>query len=110
MLVVIEHHSRRLIHFNVTAHPTAEWTRQQLREAVGYEERYAYLLHDRDTTFSAELDESIQRLGLRVSPGIDSKTFAPCRPRQYSADCITSTRWRRRDKIDSAKLRTVRLR
>ena len=27
VLVVIEHHSRRLIHFNVTAHPTAQWTR-----------------------------------------------------------------------------------
>ena len=40
VLVVIEHHSRRLIHFNVTVHPTAQWTRQQLREAVGYEERY----------------------------------------------------------------------
>ena len=63
VLVVIEHHSRRLIHFNVTGHPTAQWTRQQLREAVGYEERYAYLLHDRDTIFSAELDESIRRLG-----------------------------------------------
>jgi putative transposase len=66
VLVVIEHHSRRLIHFNVTAHPTAQWTRQQLREAVGYEEQYAYPLHDRDSIFSAELDRSIQRLGLRV--------------------------------------------
>ena len=66
VLVVIEHHSRRLIHFNVTAHPIAEWTRQQLREAVGYEEPYAYLLLDRDSIFSAELDESIQRLGLQV--------------------------------------------
>lgn len=66
VLVVIEHHSRRLIHFNVTAHPTAYWTRQQLREAVGYEERYAYLLHDSDSIFSTELDDSIQRLGLRV--------------------------------------------
>ena len=66
VLVVIEHHSRRLIHFNVTVHPTAEWTRHQLREAVGYEERYEYLLHDRDAIFSAELDESIRRLGLRA--------------------------------------------
>jgi putative transposase len=75
VLVVIEHHSRRLIHFNVTAHPTAQWTRQQLREAVGYEERYEYLLHVRDAIFSVELDESIRRLGLRVlkSP--------PCRPK-----------------------------
>ena len=65
-VLVIEHHSRRLIHFNVTAHPTAQWTRRQLREAVGREERYAYLLHERDSIFSAEVDESIQRLGLRV--------------------------------------------
>ncbi len=47
VLVVIEHHSRRLIHVNVTAHLTAQWTRQ-LREAVGYEKQYAYLLHDRE--------------------------------------------------------------
>jgi putative transposase len=57
---------RRLIHYNVTAHPSAQWTRQQLREAIGYERRYKYLIHDRDSIFSADLDESIQRLGLRV--------------------------------------------
>ena len=34
VLVVIEHRSRRLIHCNVTAHPTAAWTRQQLRQAL----------------------------------------------------------------------------
>jgi putative transposase len=80
VLVVIEHHSRRLIHFNVTAHPTAEWTRQQLREAVGYEERYRSLLHDRDTIFPAELDESIQRLGLHVlkSPPRSPEANAIC--------------------------------
>lgn len=44
VLVVIEHHSRKLVHVNVAAHPMAQWTRQQLREAVGYEERHAYLL------------------------------------------------------------------
>ena len=66
VLIVIEHHSRRLIHCNVTAHPSAQWTRQQLREALGYETRYEYLLHDRDSIFSADLDESVERLGLRV--------------------------------------------
>jgi putative transposase len=80
VLVVIEHHSRRLIHFNVTAHPSAQWTRQQLREAVGYEERYAYLLHDRDRVFSAEVDESVQRLDLRVlkSPPRSPKANSVC--------------------------------
>jgi transposase InsO family protein len=86
MLVVIEHHSRRLIHFNVTAHPTAQWTRQQLREAVGYEERYECLLHDRDAIFSAGLDESIRRLGLRVlkSPPRRTKANSIC-------ECVIGT-------------------
>lgn len=66
VFVVIEHRSRRLIHCNVTAHPSASWTRQQLREAVGYENRYKYLIHDRDSIFSRHLDESIGRLGMRV--------------------------------------------
>jgi len=80
VLVVIEHHTRRLIHFNVIAHPTAQWTRQQLREVVGLEERYECLLHDRDSIFSAELDESIQRLGLRVlkSPPRSPKANSIC--------------------------------
>src|ERR1022692_2833863 len=42
---------------NVTAHPSAAWTLQQLREAVGFE-RYEYLLHDRDSIFAKDLDES----------------------------------------------------
>lgn len=80
VLIVIEHQTRRLIHYNVTAHPSAEWTRQQLREAVGYDSRYEYLLHDRDCIFSADLDESIRRLGLRVlkSPPRSPKANAIC--------------------------------
>jgi putative transposase len=66
VFVVIEHRGRRLIHCNVTAHPTSAWTLQQLREAVGFEERYEYLLHDRDSIFAKRLDESIERLGVKV--------------------------------------------
>jgi len=66
VFVVIEHRSRRLIHCNVTAHPSAAWTLQQLREAVGFDERYEYLLHDRDSIFSNHLDESIGRLAVKV--------------------------------------------
>ena len=39
VFVVIEHRSRRVIHCNVTAHPTAAWTLQQLRESIGPQER-----------------------------------------------------------------------
>jgi putative transposase len=66
VFVVMEHRSRRLIHCNVTAHPTALWTRQQLREALGYETGYGYLIHDRDSIFSLELDDCVGRFGLRV--------------------------------------------
>jgi putative transposase len=66
VFVVIEHRSRRLIHCNVTAHPTAAWTLQQLRETVGLEGRYEYLRHDRDSIFATHLDESITRLGVKV--------------------------------------------
>jgi putative transposase len=66
VFVVIEHRSRRLVHYNVTAHPNAVWTLQQLREVVGYEERYRFLIHDRDCIFASQLDELIQTLGIRV--------------------------------------------
>ena len=39
------------MHFNVTAHPTAEWTAQQLREAFPFEQVPKYLLRDRDRIF-----------------------------------------------------------
>jgi transposase InsO family protein len=66
VFVVIEHRSRRVIHCKVTAHPTAAWTLQQLRESIGAQERYEYLLHDRDSIFATHLDESIAKLGVKV--------------------------------------------
>jgi putative transposase len=66
IFVVIEHRTRRLIHCNVTAHPSAMWTLQQLREAIGLQDRYEYLLHDRDSIFAKHLDESIVKLGVKV--------------------------------------------
>jgi transposase InsO family protein len=66
VFVIIEHESRRLLHVNVTAHPTAEWTLQQLREAIPSDHTYRFLIHDRDTIFSSALDQTIRNLGLRV--------------------------------------------
>ncbi len=43
VFVVIEHGTRRLAHLNVTAHPTADWTLQQLREVVGDADNLSYL-------------------------------------------------------------------
>ena len=52
VFVVMEHASRRILHINVTAHPTAQWTLQQLREAIPSDHAYRFLIHDRDSIFS----------------------------------------------------------
>jgi transposase InsO family protein len=66
VLVIMEHASRRIIHLNVTAHPTAAWTLQQLREAIPSDHRYRFILHDRDAIFCAGFDASVVRMGLEV--------------------------------------------
>jgi putative transposase len=64
--VVMEHATRRMLHTNVTAHPTAPWTLQQRREAIPSHHTYRFLIHDRDTIFSRGLDQGVRHLGLRV--------------------------------------------
>jgi putative transposase len=66
VFVVIEHASRRLLHVNVTAYPTAEWTLHQLREAIPSDHGYRFLIHDCDSIFSHALDQRIRHLGLKV--------------------------------------------
>ncbi len=66
VLVVIEHQTRRIVHCNVTTHPTASWTLQQLRQTIPSDHGYDFLIHDRDRIFSPALDRSIAHMGLRV--------------------------------------------
>src|SRR5712692_6621301 len=66
VFVIMEHATRRILHSNVTAHPTAPWTLQQLREAIPSDHRYWFLIHDRDSIFSHQLDQSVGNLGLKV--------------------------------------------
>src|SRR2546422_9948374 len=51
VLVVLSHGRRRLRHFNITEHPTAEWTGRQLIEACGPEDSPWYLIRDRDQVY-----------------------------------------------------------
>ncbi len=80
VFVVIEHGTRRLAHVNVTAHPRAAWTLQQMREVVADADDHRYLIHDRDSIFAKHLDESIRALGLEVllSPFASPKANAIC--------------------------------
>jgi putative transposase len=79
-LVAMEIGSRRLLHINSTSHPTADWTTQQLREVFTPEREWRYLLHDRDSIFSAELDRAIERFGVTIlrSPPRSPKANAYC--------------------------------
>jgi transposase InsO family protein len=62
---VLAHDRRRIVHFNVTAHPTAEWTAQQLREAFPFEQIPRYLLRDRDGIFGGEFRKDVKAMGIK---------------------------------------------
>src|SRR5215470_17558286 len=52
---VIEHGRRKILHFNVTRHPSADWVVQQLREAFPDAGPYHYVIFDRDAKFDADV-------------------------------------------------------
>jgi putative transposase len=89
----MEHATRRILHCNVTTHPTAQWTLQQLRDAMPADHNYRFLIHDRDAIFSQELDQSIRHLGLRIL-----KT--PVRSPQANAACERLLGTLRRECLD----------
>jgi putative transposase len=64
VFLVLAHDRRRILHFNVTAHPTAEWTGQQLREAFPFAQLPRYLLRDRDAIFGEVFREQVRDLGI----------------------------------------------
>jgi transposase InsO family protein len=66
VFVIMEVGTRRIAHFNVTAHPTADWTLQQFREVITGEKPYRFLIHDRDTIYSSELDSALKAMGLSI--------------------------------------------
>jgi transposase InsO family protein len=61
---VIAHDRRRILHFNVTRHPTSAWVAQQLCEAFPHDSAPRYLIHDHDATFSAEVAATARTLGV----------------------------------------------
>jgi putative transposase len=65
VFLVLAHDRRRIVHFNVTAHPTAEWTAQQLREAFPFEQIPRYLLRDRDRIFGGEFTKDVKAMGIK---------------------------------------------
>ena len=65
VFLVLAHERRRILHFAVTAHPTAEWTIQQLREAFPWDTAPQYLLRDRDRIFGKEFVDQVTAMGIK---------------------------------------------
>jgi putative transposase len=64
VFLVLAHDRRPILHFNVTAHPTAEWTGQQLREVFPFDQLPRYLLRDRDAIFGDEFRGQVRDMGI----------------------------------------------
>ena len=65
VFLVLAHDRRRILHFHVTAHPTAEWTAQQLREAFPFDQIPPYLLRDRDGIFGSDFRKDVKAMGIK---------------------------------------------
>ncbi|MDP3001501.1 MAG: integrase core domain-containing protein [Bryobacterales bacterium] len=65
VFLVLAHDRRWIVHFNVTAHPTAESTAQQLRKAFPFEQIPRYLLRDRDGIFGGEFRKDVKAMGIK---------------------------------------------
>src|SRR5437870_3227458 len=61
--VVLAHHRRRVVHFNVTAHPTSEWTSQQMVKPFPWDAAPRYLLHDRDSIYGDPFRQRVRGMG-----------------------------------------------
>ena len=62
--IVLRHHRRMVIHFNVTAHPTAEWTAQQIVEAFPFDAVPRFLLRDRDSIYGEFFRQRVKHMGI----------------------------------------------
>jgi transposase InsO family protein len=76
VLVILAHERRRVVHVNVTEHPTAAWTAQQVIDAFPWDETPRYLLRDRDRAYGASCRQRVEHRG------IEEVVIAPRRPWQ----------------------------
>jgi transposase InsO family protein len=70
VFLVLAHDRRRILHFAVTAHPTAAWTAQQLREAFPWDSAPRFLLRDRDRIFGSDFTKQVEELGIEEVLGV----------------------------------------
>jgi transposase InsO family protein len=68
VLILLAHDRRRIVHIAVTAHPTATWTGQQVRDAFPWDEAPRFLLHDRDSAFAGLTTAAVSMQDILTAP------------------------------------------
>jgi len=93
VFIILAHDQRRIVHFNITEHPTAQWTAQQIVDAFPWDTAPRYLLRDRDSIYGAAFQSRVENMG------IEEVKIAPQSPWQnpYCERLIGSIR---RDALD----------
>ena len=64
VFVVLRHDRRRVVHFNVTSHPTARWAAQQIVEAFPFKDGPRFLLRDRDGIYGEHFSDRVEHMGI----------------------------------------------
>ncbi len=68
VLLVLSHERRRVVHFNVTDSPTAQWTARQLVQAFPWDTAPRFLLRDRDAIYAEEFRRTVRNLRIEDVP------------------------------------------
>jgi hypothetical protein len=66
VLVVLTHHRRRVLHFNLTEHPTAAWTAQQIVDSFPDDTAPSYLLRDRDAVYGDSFRQRVKGMWIQT--------------------------------------------
>ncbi len=64
VFLALRQERREIVHFNVTEHPTTQWTAQQIVEAFPWDEAPSYLLRDRDSIYGERFRRRVRSLGI----------------------------------------------
>lgn len=93
VFVILDIATRRILHWNLTAHPTAEWTAQQFRNGLPLDATYRFVVHDRDGIFAPAVDDTLRSMSLQV-------LRTPPRAPQANAHCERVIGTARRECLD----------
>lgn len=66
VFVVLSLDRRRVLHFNITAHPSSQWTAQQINEAFPFDSAPKFLQRDRDGIYGEVFQQRVQSLGIEA--------------------------------------------